>query len=340
MDLLINRFGTRIRRRGGEFLVAARQGNVRKKYAARRIKRILISRPSSISSGAVRLALEQGVDVAYLGAFGKPEARIVSSRPSGLADVRRAQLVISLSDAERLRLAKRFASGKIQNQINFARTIAPEETKTFISMHQALRAAAQAKNPGTLLSAEGRTAEHYFNAWKARFDFRGRDPGGRDRVNAALNYGYGILYNEVERAVLFAGLDPAVGLFHTERYGKPSLVLDMVEEFRVPVVDAVILPLFLCEQFTKSDFTKNFGGFRLSLRGRRKIIKAIFERLNVACLVRGSRVKLGRAIELQVQLLTHDFLDKKTYLPFVAPVSFYAKLLAADARLVADAAHK
>ena len=57
--------------------------------------------------------------------------------------------------------------------------------------------------------------------------FPGRKPRERDEFNSALNYGYGILYDEVERACFYVGLDPYMGLYHTERYGKPSLVLDL-----------------------------------------------------------------------------------------------------------------
>ena len=60
-------------------------------------------------------------------------------------------------------------------------------------------------------------------------------------VNAALNYGYGILYGNVWGAALNAGLEPFAGFLHVDRPGKPSLVLDLVEEFRQPVVDRAIL---------------------------------------------------------------------------------------------------
>ena len=63
----------------------------------------------------------------------------------------------------------------------------------------------------------------------------------RGLVNAALNYGYGILYGNVWGAALNAGLEPFAGFLHVDRPGKPSLVLDLVEEFRQPVVDRAIL---------------------------------------------------------------------------------------------------
>jgi CRISPR-associated endonuclease Cas1 len=72
--------------------------------------------------------------------------------------------------------------------------------------------------------------------------FAGRShQGATDAVNAALNYGYGILTSHVWGAVMNAGLEPFAGFLHVERSGKPSLVLDLMEEFRQPVVDRPIL---------------------------------------------------------------------------------------------------
>ena len=65
-------------------------------------------------------------------------------------------------------------------------------------------------------------------------------PGATDAVNAALNYGYGILTAHVWGAVMNAGLEPFAGFLHVDRSGKPSLVLDLMEEFRQPVVDRPI----------------------------------------------------------------------------------------------------
>ena len=90
MDLLINAYGTRIRSRG-ERIVLAFPGGKKQEYPARRIEKIIILRPSSISTGAVQLALEHDIDIVYLGAFGKPVGRIFPSRPKGLAELRRAQ---------------------------------------------------------------------------------------------------------------------------------------------------------------------------------------------------------------------------------------------------------
>ena len=97
-----------------------------------------------------------------------------------------------------------------------------------------------------LLSIEGRAAKRYWQGvglvvpadlgWPGR---RGR--GARDPLNSALNYGYAILLRQVEHAVVCAGLDPFAGFIHADRPGKPSLVLDLIEEFRQAVVDRAVL---------------------------------------------------------------------------------------------------
>ena len=69
---------------------------------------------------------------------------------------------------------------------------------------------------------------------------------------------------------MYVGLDPYMGLYHTERYGKPSLVLDLVEEFRVRIIDSTIFPLFLNKQMEKAEIfcqsSREFTGYRMTAR--------------------------------------------------------------------------
>lgn len=105
------------------------------------------------------------------------------------------------------------------------------------------------ESSGVLLSIEGRAAQKYWAGVKQLFltevDWPGRrTQGATDAVNSALNYGYGILYGQVERALVLAGLDPYAGFLHVDRPGKPSLVFDLVEEFRQTVVDRTVIAIF------------------------------------------------------------------------------------------------
>jgi len=99
-----------------------------------------------------------------------------------------------------------------------------------------------------ILSVEGRAAQRYWSAIAhvipADLQWPGRETrGAMDAFNSALNYGYGILYCQVEQALTLAGLDPYGGYLHADRPGKPSLVLDLIEEFRQTVVDRTIIGL-------------------------------------------------------------------------------------------------
>lgn len=122
MDLLINTYGTRIRSRGERIALTFPNNSETKEYPARRLEKIIILRPSSISTGAVQLALEHDIDIVYLGAFGKPVGRIFPSHPKGLAQLRRAQLAFASTPGS-LSLAKRFVQGKSENQIAYLRQL-------------------------------------------------------------------------------------------------------------------------------------------------------------------------------------------------------------------------
>lgn len=90
----------------------------RKEYPARRIEKIIILRPSSISTGAVQLAIEHDIDIVYLGSFGKPVGRIFPSNPKGITELRRAQLATA-SSHKAFELAEKLVIGKAQNQIEY-----------------------------------------------------------------------------------------------------------------------------------------------------------------------------------------------------------------------------
>jgi CRISPR-associated protein Cas1 len=152
-----------------------------------------------------------------------------------------------------------------------------------------------------LLSAEGRAAQKYWEAigrlLLAELDWPGRrTQGASDPLNSALNYGYGILYGTVERACVLAGLDPYAGFLHVDRPGKPSLVLDLIEEFRQPIVDKTVIgmvnkgvPVTLDEQG------------RLVPESRKALASKVLERLDGAETFEGKRHCLRSIIQMQAR---------------------------------------
>ena len=130
-----------------------------------------------------------------------------------------------------------------------------------------------------LLGYEGYGASVYFQCLNKISPLKSRDPEGKDIVNMALNYGYGILYSEVERACILSGLDPYLGFLHMDRYGKPSMVLDMVEQFRA-VIDRAIITLFVQKGLSEEDIEVIGEGKFLNKEARTKIIEEIMKMLD------------------------------------------------------------
>lgn len=341
MDLIIDAYGTYIGASGERIVLAlpskrktakiktgrrkrgerAPKKRIKKEYPIRRLEKILILRPASISTHAVKLAIENEVDIVYLGAFGKPIGRIFGSDARGIATMRRAQLETSANPARASLLAKSFVMAKCRNQIVYLKFLAAKYGGQFDK--EIIQAETLLKTMGTLptgekfreqlLGVEGYIAEKYWQSIRMLHRFPGRIPQGRDKFNSAINYGYGILYNEVERACLYIGLDPYLGLYHSERYGKPALVLDLVEEFRVSVVDSAVVPLFLDKKLGKSHDFELIGKnqYQLSPEGKAKIVEAVFVNLNRRMRWRGKQRSLKDIIVEQSRSLSRYFLEKE-----------------------------
>ncbi len=327
MDLLVNTFGTRIRSSGERILLSLPQKKKPLEYPIRQLNKIVILRPSSISTNAVQLALEHEVDIMYLGAFGKPIGRILSSRPNGLSKLRRAQVASSDSPTS-FDLAKKFVFGKTSNQIAYLRYLekkyCQESFGEKINKAQFLLSTLPYLNDSKvhkekLLGIEGKIADYYFTCLKKLHKFPGRKPQNRDKFNSTLNYGYGILYNEVERACLYVGFDPYVGLYHAEGYGKLSLVFDLVEEFRVPIVDSALFPLFIKKEITKQKYFQKIKTkeYQLSTEGRSRVAEAVLQRLNQKITYENKQRTIKDVILLQIQLLARHFLKSQEYQPFI-----------------------
>ncbi|MGC8798574.1 MAG: CRISPR-associated endonuclease Cas1 [candidate division WOR-3 bacterium] len=89
----------------------------------------------------------------------------------------------------------------------------------------------------------------------------------QDEFNALLNYAYGILYSRVEKACVIAGLDPYVGIIHTDNYNKKSLVFDIIENYRV-WAEEVVINLFASRRVKKEQFDRLHNGMILNREGR------------------------------------------------------------------------
>src|SRR5205814_1726309 len=126
-----------------------------------------------------------------------------------------------------------------------------------------------------------------------------------DPVNALLSFGYSLLTTKVASVVQLVGFDHFVGYLHSSFYGRPALALDLVEEFRPVIVDAVVLNMLNNRMLTLEDFVVELGAYRLKQEKRKVYFAKFEERLNeeIQHPLFGYKTTYRRCIELQARLL-------------------------------------
>lgn len=231
-----------------------------------------------------------------------------------------------------LSLARAIVAGKIHNQRTLAlrlarrrETIASHELP---ALRESIVQAGQVADRDTLMGIEGQAARIYFGIYRQAFaaDWmftkRTRRPP-TDPVNALLSLGYTLLTQAMMTALEAAGLDPYLGYFHSEKYNRPTLALDLVEEFRAPIVDSLALSLINHQMLQKEDFQPDAesGGIVLTDRGLRLFVQKFSQRLESEFKSRqlGRVISYRKLFEVQARHLARVIHgDETIYRPFRA----------------------
>lgn len=284
-----------------------------------RVGEIVIDSPGvAISAGLVEACCERGIRLSFLTRSGKPYAMLSSPMLTATVITRREQLA-AYNDSRGVELAKAIVRGKLGNQASLLKYFGKylKESKPVIFDKLSALAKSLAKGRGDaaridapnidaaregLLSIEGLAGRTYWKGVRLlipeELGFESREHrGAPDPMNSALNYGYGILYTQVWGAIMNAGMEPFAGFLHVDRPGKPSLVLDMVEEFRQPVVDRAVIAAI--GRGTAIDTREGM----LTDDARRTVASAVLERIEAEVNFRGRRHKLRSVIQIQARNL-------------------------------------
>lgn len=271
-----------------------------------RVQGVVVDGNVDVSGALLRELLWRNLSVVWCTSGG----RVVgwaSSTNSPNGDARVEQHVQSRKG--RLDLAREFVGAKIHNQATFLRRNGKAEDAV-AELRRQERAAAEAHSIPELLGIEGDSASRYFAAFGTMLhsdvaDFRGRTRRpARDPVNSALNYSYALLLGDCIRAIRSCGLDPHAGFLHTSVRNKPALALDLCEEFRSVVADSAVVRAFNNGELDASSFREQgFGGVWLTTPGRRALIRAYEQRVEVAFVhpVFEYKVSWRRAMEVQAR---------------------------------------
>lgn len=248
----------------GELLELRRGGKVARTLKLAELDQLLLFGQVEVSHAALMACLARGIDVVFLTKGGSFRGRLVA-RASRHVELRMAQYQKLAQSEASLELARKFIAAKIRNQRYLmlrAQGRLSDETLTdaLVQLRLLARDAEHAQSREELLGIEGAAGSIYFGHFgklirNPLFSFtkRTRRPP-KDPVNACLSFGYVLLTTLVEGDVAAAGFDPMLGAFHQPEYGRPSLALDLVEEFRAPIVDALTLRLINRRQLVPADF--------------------------------------------------------------------------------------
>ncbi|MBM4417767.1 MAG: CRISPR-associated endonuclease Cas1 [Chloroflexi bacterium] len=282
-------------------------------HAILNLERVLIvGRGVGISSDAIRACAADDVPIIFLDDRGALYARVVGQELMGTARTRRAQIAAAAS-LRGAAYARALVVGALHNRAAFLKYATKNHRDeryarardAIADLEECATAAAQvdaADAPSIatpLMALEARGARAYwpvFGTLLRGVEWPGRvAPDAEDLPNALLNYGYGVLEAEIERAIALAGLDPYAGFLHADRPGRVSLVYDAMEEFRQTAVDRVVLGLL------NRDRPLNAIEGRLDPSSRRTLAQAIRERLETPVRVGRDRRRLRVVIQEQVR---------------------------------------
>jgi len=234
---------------------------------------------------------DMNISLVFLKPSGKFLAK-VTGKTYGNILLRREQYRICDDPQKSLHISRNIIAAKIKNSSavlnralrDHAYRIDAEKTRKAIeSLNGSARLALDAGDDDYLRGIEGEAANVYFSSFddmilqqKEDFYFNGRfKRPPMDNVNALLSFTYSLLTSMCVSALEAVGLDPYAGFFHTERPGRCSLALDLVEEFRAPLADRFVLTLINLKVMTQNDFyTHENGGVLLKDESRKKFLAA------------------------------------------------------------------
>ena len=283
----------------------------------------MIATSAYLSTDALKLAIENNIDVIFLDEFGDPYGRVWHSKLGSTVLIRRKQLEISALE-KGLELAKEWTVAKLDNQIDLLKRLSrPREDKAEklsesiegISVIRDRLASLKGtidERRGTIMALEGAAGRIYFDALsfimpeRFKFDGRSRNPA-KDEFNALLNYGYGVLYSLVEKACIIAGLDPYIGFLHTDNYNKKSLVFDLIEMFRTFAEETVVY-LFSGRKVKVEYFDELKGGYTLNKEGRAVLIEALNKSLDETVRYRGRNIQKRNIIQFECHRIANELI--------------------------------
>jgi len=288
MPLYVQLQGGYLSKKQGEIVVKEKGKEVHRVRLAE-TNRVVILGNVGISTPLLRALAQRDIPVAWHSWGGWLYGTF---RPSSGRNViaRMAQHRATHDPRRSLELARSFVRGKILNsRVMLRRNAEGIEGERVARLKELAQDASRAGSVETLRGLEGVAARLYFEALPrmlkgalgGRFDFNGRNRRPpKDPVNALLSFAYACLARELTHIAEGVGLDPYVGYLHAPRFGRPSLALDLMEEFRPIVADSVVVSAVNNGVVSPDDFDVHVTGVSLRKAARGRFIGVLERRMD------------------------------------------------------------
>jgi len=319
-------------RKEGNRLIVSKDGQALQEFPTIKVEQVIIFGNVNLTTPVIHYLLQEGIDCVFCSSYGRYHGRLFSTE-SKFGLLRQRQLQAAAEPAIKVGIAREIARGKLLNQrtllLRYLREKEKPELKSATEgIQRCLDKLDKAEDAATLLGLEGHAGNLYYGAFKQLlqqdmgFVTRARRPPP-DPVNSLLSFGYTLLVYGVQAAVRIVGLDPFVGFLHATEYSRPSLVLDLMEEFRAIVVDSVVLRIINTHAITTVDFEppqEARRGVFLTQEGIKKFIHHYEERVQTQVFhpIDRIRVTYRRCFELQARHIARVTTGQEAkYQPFL-----------------------
>lgn len=333
MQLYLNTYGTYLHIKDALFEVRVPKSDSReydkRHFSAEKVTSIIMTTAGALSTDAVALAIRYNIDIIFADRSGFPLGRVWHSKLGSTTLIRKRQLEASLGE-EGLEWTLLWIVRKLDRQGELLqrlkkhrvkqRVFLDDRRKKIQNLQESVALLGEAKTvdeiADTLRGLEGTAGRLYFEAlsrlvppnWK----FAGRSfRPAVDAFNAFLNYGYGVLYSRVEKALIIAGIDPYVGFLHRDDYNQKSMVFDFIEPYRIDV-DQVVMRLFSGKLVKQEYLHEIANGVSLNKEGKQLLIEKLNQFLEVDKIrYRGRNQTRGNAMQQDAHRFANQLIEKK-----------------------------
>ena len=324
MDVYITDFGTNIRKRDDLFEITTSEKRVA--VSPQKVKSLILSKGIVLTTDVIKLAVENNIDILVVDDFGDPYGRFWQSKFGSTANIRRKQLEV-FGTSKGIEIAKQILINKIKTctehleDLKIKRESKREfldnqikEMKKYIYQIKLVEGDVNTKR-GTLMGYEGNAGKIYYQTLSElmpkefKFEKRSMHPA-EDEFNAMLNYAFGILYSKVEKACIIAGLDPYIGIIHTDNYGKKSLVFDIIENYRY-LASRTVFSLFTQKRVQRYFFKRDSKGTLLNSDGKKLVVESFYNRLEKKVRYNNRNISNLDKIQFDCHELANSLIEKR-----------------------------